>query len=700
MQCGGYKKDFKWKSFEENTFVGGSLPKRTKKGASTSRLADVTFLTQEEVAPKTSPVRLLEVEPDTQELRGPSIVSDAPAEQPPAIAPVLLHTELPSDAFPIIDASFPESPAFDAAFDDTCNFNPLSQDFHMEHALLNQDSAAPTDPADSVPAEADDEDDEDYEDVEEIDRGSQPFVWAIKQRHINAIYANQRELVIANNRYPLHRTITFQPDSQESLMHTYISQTSGILSIKDGPTENPWRTLIYPLAQSSPPLYHALASMTAFHLASSANSASKYAPSPHSFRLLAVRHLSTSLTALSTSLSSSYLPAQELLTDLATTLTLAFAESWDWGTRSGISHLRGSRILVSRALTVHASFPYQGEDFERLKFLANCWMYLDVLAQLTSMCDIYCAVDFEALLAPLGRRTMFGPLPRPGRDGGMAEHLGKLELDPLLGCSSTLFPILARVATLLKRVRVYHLRTGMLDAPLPEYLMEPATNIKANLETWDPGDVSTYSEPEDDPSSVRYGLATAETYRLVTLMLLYQAVPSLAEGGDMITTVNQLAESAMALLDSTPISSRVVIIQIFPLMLAGCEAKSTSGFREWVRERWKGMKGRMWIGNLECCSSVVEELWKRRDQYEAMGMARRRDYAVGGRLHWATVMREWKWEGECSANCRKSVSLTLRSASGIAILLNRVSTHDKRRYIYPSVRLSPLIDPNQHDTQK
>lgn len=622
--------------------MGGSLPKRTKKGASTNGFIDVTVPNQEIVARKPPPARPTEVEPDTRELRGLPVASDAPAEQQPAITPVPLQTELLLDEFPIIDESFPEPPEFDVVFDDTCNFDPLSQDSHAEGTLLNQDPVELADPAVSIAVEEYEEDDQD---VEEIDRGSQPFVWAIKQRHINAVYANQRALVMTNNRYPLYHTITFQPDSQESLMHTYVSQTSGILSIKDGPTENPWRTLIYPLAQSSPPLYHALASMTAFHLASSASSASKYAPAPHSFRLLAVRHLSTSLTALSTSLSSSHLPAQELLTDLATTLTLAFAESWDWGTRSGISHLRGSRILVSRALTVHASFPYQGGDFERLKFLANCWMYLDVLAQLTSMCDINCAIDFEALLAPLGRRTIYGPLPRPGRDGGMAEHLGKLELDPLLGCSSTLFPILARVATLLKRVRVYQLRTGMLDVPLPENLMAFAMNIKANLETWDPGDVSTYSEPEDDPLSVRYALATAETYRLVALMLLYQAVPSLAEGGDMITTVNQLAESAMGLLDSTPISSRVVIIQIFPLMLAGCEAKSTGGFREWVRERWKGMKGRMWIGNLECCSSVVEELWKRRDQFEAMGMARRRGYAVGGRLHWTTVMREWKWEG-------------------------------------------------------
>ena len=348
--------------------MGGSLPKRTKKGASMNGFIDMTFPNQEIVALKPPSIISPGFEPDTRELRGLLLGSDAPVEQPSGIAPVLPQTESLLDAFPIIDESFSEAPASNVVFDHTCNFDPLSQDDHAEDTLLHQD---PVELVEAVDPLALGEDEEEDQDVEEIEAGSQPFVWAIKQRHINAVYANQRELVMANRSFPLNRTITFQPHSQESLMHTYVSQTSGILSIKDGPTENPWRTLIFPLAQSSPPLYHALASMTAFHLASSANSASKYAPSPHSFRLLAVRHLSTSLTALSTSLSSSYLPAQELLTDLATTLTLAFAESWDWGTRSGISHLRGSRVLISRALTVHASFPYQGEDFERLQFLAN-----------------------------------------------------------------------------------------------------------------------------------------------------------------------------------------------------------------------------------------------------------------------------------------------------------------------------------------
>jgi hypothetical protein len=53
--------------------------------------------------------------------------------------------------------------------------------------------------------------------------------------------------------------------SPEMLMLRFDKQTCGILSVKDGPTENPWRTLVWPLARDSPALYHAIASMTAFH---------------------------------------------------------------------------------------------------------------------------------------------------------------------------------------------------------------------------------------------------------------------------------------------------------------------------------------------------------------------------------------------------------------------------------------------------
>jgi hypothetical protein len=82
-----------------------------------------------------------------------------------------------------------------------------------------------------------------------------------------------------------------QAGSPEILMLQFDKQTCGILSVKDGPTENPWRTLIWPLT--------------------------------------------TGIEKMRTD------------TALATTLVLAFSESWDQHISTGIEHLRGARILVN-----------------------------------------------------------------------------------------------------------------------------------------------------------------------------------------------------------------------------------------------------------------------------------------------------------------------------------------------------------------
>lgn len=58
---------------------------------------------------------------------------------------------------------------------------------------------------------------------------------------------------------PIHRLVSRQPnlgfESPERLATLY--RQCDFLSIINGP-DNPWRTLIWPLAQNSPPLYHAV----------------------------------------------------------------------------------------------------------------------------------------------------------------------------------------------------------------------------------------------------------------------------------------------------------------------------------------------------------------------------------------------------------------------------------------------------------
>ena len=107
----------------------------------------------------------------------------------------------------------------------------------------------------------------------------------------------------------IYRQPEVQAGSPEMLMLRFDKQTCGILSVKDGPTENPWRTLIWPLARDSPALYHAIASMTAFHT-------SKEKPA---LRVDGMEHMRRSIRSLATGI-------EKMRTDtaLATTLVLAF----------------------------------------------------------------------------------------------------------------------------------------------------------------------------------------------------------------------------------------------------------------------------------------------------------------------------------------------------------------------------------------
>lgn len=358
------------------------------------------------------------------------------------------------------------------------------------------------------------------------------------------------------------------------LMLRFDKQTCGILSVKDGPTENPWRTLIWPLARDSPALYHAIASMTAFHT-------SKEKPS---LRVDGMEHMRRSIRSLATGI-------EKMRTDtaLATTLVLAFSESWDQHISTGIEHLRGARILVNQALIKHNKRAQTGQDLARLRFLCNTWVYMDVIARLTSVDDDETA-DFESVLAPL-RIPYNSP---------------NTEIDPLMGCASTLFPLIGRAANLCRKVR--KAETNSIA------IISQAIALKEQIVNWRAG--TAFSIPEDPTSEIQHALQTAEAYRYATLLYLHQAVPEIPSW-----TSEQLAKKVLVFLATVPLSSRLVIVQIYPLLAAGCEASEKED-RDWIEERWQSMAQRMWIGNIDRCWEVIREVWDRRDAWNAMRVRR------------------------------------------------------------------------------
>jgi hypothetical protein len=365
----------------------------------------------------------------------------------------------------------------------------------------------------------------------------------------------------------------FDAGSPEMLTRRFDRQTCGILSIKDGPTENPWRTLVWPLARDCPALYHAIASMTCFHV-------SNHKPR---LRLPGIEHMRTSIHELAGGIANMRFDAA-----IASTLVLAFAESWDQHTSTGINHIKGAKILVNQALVQHRKKPLVGDDLDRFKFLCNTWIYMDVISRLTSI-DEDESNDFDVV-----QSMVSGPWEL------------ETNLDPLMGCASTLFPIIGRVANLVRKVR-------RVKSNSPAIISQ-AMELKGQLEEWTPP--GSLYDPEDQSSPVVHNMQTAEAYRWATLLYLHQAVPEIPSEASA-----ELARKVLVCLATVPITSRAVIVQIYPLTAAGCEAVDAED-RDWVRDRWANMSQRMVIGILDRCVEVTKEVWDRRDAWEADRLAK------------------------------------------------------------------------------
>jgi len=446
------------------------------------------------------------------------------------------------------------------------------------------------------------------------------------------------ELLKADPRDPC-REIWIDPRSPEPLMMRFFEQTCSILSISEGRDENPWRSLLFPLARDSPALYHAIAAMAAFHT-------SKERPS---FLLDGLEHHRRSLQSLSTNLSRpDEMNTEAVLGALATTLVLAFTWRW-WETSPGlytattIGHLISAEFLL-RTLGGVARWSVDGDprvngvNAALWTFLYNTWYYMDVLARL---------VGGNYAMRP--RESIYFPLPIPQK------------LDPLMGCATTLFPLIGRVADLCSRVRATPTNSTAI--------INEATVLKNKIEDWNLG-FNFYWEILNAPCDIyriSYALKTAEAYRYATLLYLHQAVPEIYSLGS-----KQLAKTILNRLAAVPTHSNTVFVQLYPLLVAGCVVDEIED-RQWVRERWLFMAARMWVGNVDRCWKITQEVWSRRDAAKAHKKAEVAAHSdqhslpnryiyiyipqtgqiieemdpeltIRGKLHWAGVMRDWGWE--------------------------------------------------------
>jgi len=487
------------------------------------------------------------------------------------------------------------------------------------------------------------------DDIEEIIRRSDPGLgpWNLNLPDIGAFNFETSSIP---------GSPSLPPGSPEMLVLRFDKLTCGILSVKDGALENPWRTLVWPLAKNTPALRHAIFALAAFHSGKE---------NPY-LRVQGVKHMRQSMGFLVENIQN-----MRADTALATTLALAFADTWDQHTRTCIQHLRGAKALMSQVIATGMKGNSSDEELDRIRFLFNTWSYMDVIARLTSLDD--CGPHtWDSSIFDLPNNTVH-------------------DIDPLMGCATTLYPLMSRVAKLIQHVRKSLSNTVSVVAQ--------AMELKALLEQWEPP--RWFEPPEDPHSEVQHSIQVAHAYRWATLLYLHQAVPEIPS-----EPADELAKRVLILLATVPYTSRTTIIQMFPLVAAGAEVDAEDD-RKWVLDRWTTIQARLMLGGVDRCLEVLKEVWGRRDAMNARrehelassrragstssdrerassslpndfnnyslhgfhkgsmagrsgqaasGHARRGsalasleniefERTVRGKLHWVSVMAEWGWDG-------------------------------------------------------
>ncbi|KIW03327.1 uncharacterized protein PV09_05539 [Verruconis gallopava] len=370
---------------------------------------------------------------------------------------------------------------------------------------------------------------------------------------------------------PLYRQPRFESDQIDIITTLFNNRTCVVLSVKDSCDENPWRTLIWPLAKNNPALQHAISAMACLQSGTER-------PELH---IRGLAHVRQSIQSLREGLDTEAISVDAAL---ATTLALSIAKSWEAPrTKTDFSHLTEAKMLLKQVVASVRDSQIPPNRARCLKFLANTWIYIDVTTRLTASEPID-SIDTELIEAC----------------GLLEDGSQRNKLDPLMGCASDLFPLLGRAADIVRQIW----KDGWKRNSPPT--IAQAAEVMRAVEKWTARINLTSS---DDPAYiVQDAEQTAEAYRWAIFLLLRSAIPSLP--GYM--TYQQLAQKILIYLATIPISSGTVIVHMFPLLIAGCEVSAPEE-RAWVIERWEQMSKIMISGIAERCLELTLEAWRRKD---------------------------------------------------------------------------------------
>ena len=337
------------------------------------------------------------------------------------------------------------------------------------------------------------------DDVEEIIREPQILdakMWMPLGQHISPSSTATRTIVKDTPVDKIYRHLEVRDESFGIFTLRFDKQTSEILSVQDGPTEYLCTTLLWPMLRDLETMKGDLETLERdFQRLSHAATSFDNLQEKATFRVTEGEHLRRSITSLATDSEN-----MQTAVNLVRSLVLAFSESWDQHMSAEIEHLRAATLLINRALISYKE-SMKGDTFPQFRFMCNNWLYIEIIAQLI-LVDDDDSTGFENALA--STTTLFST---------------KIsEINPLMACTSTLFPIIGRVAILYREVRKAESNSIAI--------ISQAIELKKAIVQWS---LPPFIEQFEYPSfKISQALRTAEAYRYTVLLYLYQAVPEIA----------------------------------------------------------------------------------------------------------------------------------------------------------------------------
>jgi Fungal specific transcription factor domain len=323
------------------------------------------------------------------------------------------------------------------------------------------------------------------------------------------------------------------------------------------------------------------------------------------------------------------------ITTLATILILAFWTRWEEGLQFGKAHIIGAMAFLRNALSQYGALSLLPDfSYYLFAFLYDTYYRLDSLS---------CLVR-SALKTDQSRTMSLPPFDEVCPAYFVLGQDEKPRVDPWMSYVRGLYPLIKRAADLCDRV-------NSNSTPI----ITDAESLKFEIETWrpyrtiliKPNGYSISPELKDDIENM------GEAYRYVTLLYLHQVVPEIFRN-----RTHELAQRIFDHLKKIRSTSRVTIVQHYPLLVAGCEACSVDD-RAWVKERWMALMASMNMTNIDNCLKITQEVWKRRDIYrerQKLGIQPGfgdigdtdgkldPEFTFQGYFHWASAMKYLKFQ--------------------------------------------------------